>query len=331
VFGFSRHRTRNTAIALAVLLISVAAPFTISRGNRIVGGNTTLYALWVCAALALVVWALCTDTLARRLPFVWTGWSRGTLSAAFDHHHGALIVTVDNEGLTLRDAGVTVYIPKSVSGPWWTADKEHNVRGEAEYESDESLSPEHVGCHVWHGKGFHILGGGIQPTSLWWRVNGTPGRYPVRFRVYDDADAPRSLDTRGVFEIHPREINRPNGLRLAGQLLEQLDWNHKQLVRALSSGDYLLSQHGDVEKDGYLRVVVPATVRAWLSDVAPDGAPELVDLVSGAFGESERIKEIAAARIRDGWDVRDDDRVEQALVAIYIAEAALRREVDRGA
>lgn len=58
---------RNAAAAAALVLIGITVPLTITKGNRIYGGNYTLVALWAAVATAVLIWALATDVVAKRV------------------------------------------------------------------------------------------------------------------------------------------------------------------------------------------------------------------------------------------------------------------------
>jgi hypothetical protein len=69
-----RHRVRNLAATAAVILVGVTLPLTITKGNKIYGGNTTLVALWVAVGVAAIIWLFATDFVVDRSPIAWRGF-----------------------------------------------------------------------------------------------------------------------------------------------------------------------------------------------------------------------------------------------------------------
>lgn len=62
-----RHHIRNASLGLALLLVGLTAPLSLTKGNEVVGGNATLVALWVLTTCAAVTWLITTDFGLRRL------------------------------------------------------------------------------------------------------------------------------------------------------------------------------------------------------------------------------------------------------------------------
>lgn len=76
-----RHRFRNASAAIALALCGITIPLTITKGNEISGGNTTLFALWAAVGVAALVWLLATDWFAHWIPLAWRSFPKHRQSA----------------------------------------------------------------------------------------------------------------------------------------------------------------------------------------------------------------------------------------------------------
>jgi hypothetical protein len=70
MIGGARHRIRDWSAGIALVLLGVSFPLAITAGNKYVGGEKTIRALWGAVLVAGLVWFFATDTAAKR-------WSRG--------------------------------------------------------------------------------------------------------------------------------------------------------------------------------------------------------------------------------------------------------------
>lgn len=303
-------------------LTSLILPALAVNGQSIKGGFSL--AVWIVFAVSATTTLVTTDLVLSRL----NAPTASGLDAVFAYvEHGYLIVYVTNHAETLRDAGVTVLVPKVLTGPWWAGpDKtEHPRRGEGEWETNESLTGDGVGSNSWHAKGFHLLGGGSR-TQLPWTVRGPTGTYPVRLKVYDDSTRPRRLIETGTFTIPPRETDP---LQATHQLLtftSELEHNRKWLFRALSKGRYpeIVST---TPKEDALILQNEATFNARFFHLDPEtDHPELRTAVEDAYNECKRVSEACWTSAERGADlpVGDADKVERAMVSVLLALMKLR-------
>jgi hypothetical protein len=72
-----RHRIRNASAGVALVLIGITLPLTITKGNRIYGGNVTLAILWTAIGVSAFIWLLATDLVVERSPVTWRGFHKG--------------------------------------------------------------------------------------------------------------------------------------------------------------------------------------------------------------------------------------------------------------
>jgi|SRR5581483_9381374 len=268
-----------------------------------------VYVLWFCAALLF----LTTFEVVRSIPPLRRVIPVASLlDASFEYVRNYLIVWVSNDGATLRDAGVTILIPGGLHGPYWHRNNDHPTRGISETETDESVTVDSSPSQMWHGKGFHILGGGNK-TQLYWLVTGDPATYPVRLKIYDDEVRPRALTIDGEFTIPPRGIDASQRAHSLKTLQDDLTWNKTQMIMALARGYY------DLKADESLRVSDEERVRAHLQHVDPKDEA-LFELVVTAYAESRRVSDLI---LEEQQAVRSADHLERAASHIIAALSAL--------
>src|SRR5207244_1627947 len=115
-----------------------------------------------------------------------------------------LTLFVGNEGATLRDAGLSVFVPEECQ--WFSGiQADFNSRG-IESTEEGALTPGEAALR-WDDKNLHIQGGGAV-EQFWFQTGAQPGTYPIRARLYDDADNPRAQDGTDSFTIPAPEVDQ---------------------------------------------------------------------------------------------------------------------------
>src|SRR5205809_875989 len=102
----------------------------------------------------------------------------------------------------MRDAGINVLVPERCKRIMRMTSA-MKVAGGDYLDTSESLEADGVPSIYWSEKKLHLLGGG-NSTLFYFLVGGTPGEYPVRLKLYDDADGPRRALVDGEFTIPAR-------------------------------------------------------------------------------------------------------------------------------
>jgi hypothetical protein len=322
-----RRWLRRSSVGAIVVLLGFTVPWSFTRGNRIIGGNVTLVALWVAIALFLVVLILSSDFVARRFSVQ----AVGGIDTTFEYARHFLLVEIRNDGPTMRDAGANIFVPKRC-GIIVRMNNDGSFSRGRENEDGPSLTDDGEPSLHWHEKGLHLLGGGNR-TTLAFRVNGRPGEHPVRLTLFDDADFPRSVNVRGTFTIPPRDVDWSARSRMLESLKAELDWNSRQLRHALASGSYSLDEG---------RLGVGARYKGARVALDYDGVDQvLIPKLKAAYDECERLSEVVEGRARlhlggeappDTVTAIEDDRCEQALVVILDALVGIgaARRADAG-
>ena len=129
----------------------------------------------------------------------------------------------------------------------------------------------------------HFPGGGVSRTDLFFLIHGKPGtHYPVRFRLFDDVDRPRSCEKDGFIAIPPRMLDPERREAQIKRMREELDWNKTQLTLALGRGHYWPAN------ETVLKTLSEGAARLIALDIEVDEASEFYACVTNAYAESSR-------------------------------------------
>jgi hypothetical protein len=299
----------------AFALLGVGTNFASSRQNYDLWGSGWLVAAYLLATVAIGAFAVSFEGVRRLRPVRKLAPISSELNATIEFFRSHLLVKVVNDGATLRDAGVTVLIPHRLSGPYWPHRNDaHSTFGIAENETPESLSDDGESSHQWHSKGFHILGGG-HLTELYWRVNGPPGDYPARLRIYDDEVRPRALVKDGAFTIPPREIDPDSRKRMLDVMSDELSSNRHRITTAIARGCFEAPRE---DQDGLLQVRWAGQARGPGLDYDGSDA-KLSSILVIAYDECKRVTERVDASDASQLTTEASDHLEKCLVSVLHA------------
>src|SRR5690242_471918 len=109
----TRKTLNRLSGGVSVLLVSAAfIPIIATNGTGFRQG-LVFYVLVALFVLAALTWLLTLDVVARQMPMTWRGFSTG-ITASLEY--GAFVLlSMRNDGATLRDAGVTLLGPELCS------------------------------------------------------------------------------------------------------------------------------------------------------------------------------------------------------------------------
>jgi hypothetical protein len=231
------------------------------------------------------------------------------IKATFQFNGEHLIVGIVNERATMRDAGINVLVPQRCRRIMRMVTAVKPAVGDL-IGTSESLEPDGEPSIYWSEKQLHILGGG-NSTLLYFRVLCGPGEYPIRLKLYDDADGPRRADILGTFVVPSPPIDQERRGKALASTLDLLERNRLPLVEACGRGHYWPAD------ESCLRQPNLEVIRRQLDSKGADA--KLFPLIREAFEETSRIAELVAERSGSEPEVQDSDRVERALTCISFA------------
>jgi hypothetical protein len=250
---------------------------------------------------------------------VYTGWRPRFLRRLVDplvslscsYEHATLIVRITNKGETLREAGLSVSVPKSCQAliRW----REKGASRGIETEEEASLTPDGQPTLRWHEHNLYFFGGG-HTTEIYLNTTNDPGTYPARVALYDDADAPRSAELTTEFTVPPRDVDQERRRRVLEQLRNEFGKNKSWLLKALAG----IYWHANVST-----LHVPNAHVVTFLDPVED--KNLMTVVKRAIGEAGRMCQVGLARQPDDLFMRDEDRCEAATVAMSEAILGIDR------
>jgi hypothetical protein len=278
--------------------------------NGIHYSHRLVLALFAAGGLLILIWLVVIgfDFARSELGF----GSGGRLRAAFDMVGTGdryLQVGIRNEGLTLRDAALNLLVPARLGVVNRVANNGSRLQTGSQFETSEELDPGGPSIY-WNETGLQIHGGG-NSTLFYFLIGYHPGTYPVRLKLYDDTERPRSLVVNGTFTIPTPTIDPEMRSQTLKTQRRYVDLGRHAVVQALAHGQYWPADQSWLP--------LANNPRYWpsLDHLGEDA--HLCEVLGDAYEESARLTNIVNSRQADARRIQRDDVPERTLATFLHA------------